>query len=246
MTSQPVVTSAGGQPVDQGFSVELGHDRPLRLDCGVELHRFTMAYQTYGALNADKSNAILICHALTGDQYVASPHPVTGKPGWWERIVGPGKPLDTGRYFLICVNVIGGCMGSSGPKEINPDTGKPWGLTFPVITIADMVRAQARVLDYLGIEQLFAVIGGSMGGMQVLQWAHAYPERVFAAVPIAAAARHSAQNIAFHEVGRQAIMADPNWAGGNYLEKGTVPRAGLAVARMAAHITYLSEPALRR
>ncbi len=246
MTSQPVVTSAGGQPVDQGFSVELGHDRPLRLDCGVELHRFTMAYQTYGALNADKSNAILICHALTGDQYVASAHPVTGKPGWWERIVGPGKPLDTGRYFLICVNVIGGCMGSSGPKEINPDTGKPWGLTFPVITIADMVRAQARVLDYLGIEQLFAVIGGSMGGMQVLQWAHAYPERVFAAVPIAAAARHSAQNIAFHEVGRQAIMADPNWAGGNYLEKGTVPRAGLAVARMAAHITYLSEPALRR
>ena len=162
---------------------------------------YTIAYQTYGRLNADRSNAILICHALTGDQYVAEPHPITGKPGWWDTLAGPGKVLDTERYFLICANVLGGCMGSTGPAEIDPATGEPWGLTFPVITIADMVRAQRQLIDHLGIERLFCVIGGSMGGMQVLQWAASYPERVFAAVPIAAAARHSAQNIAFHEVG---------------------------------------------
>jgi len=219
---------------------------PLALDSGATIGPTTIAYQTYGTLNADKSNAILICHALTGDQYVAEPHPVTGKPGWWSTLAGPGKVLDTDRYFLIATNVLGGCMGSSGPKEIDPATGQPWGLSFPVITVADMVRAQKRLIDHLGIETLFAVIGGSMGGMQVLEWAAAYPDRVFAAVPIATAARHSAQNIAFHEVGRQAIMADPDWCQGNYLIQGRNPSRGLAVARMAAHITYLSEPALHR
>ena len=219
---------------------------PLVLDSGARLGSYTVAYQTYGKLNAARSNAILICHALTGDQYVAEPHPVTGKPGWWSSVVGPGKVLDTDRYFLIGSNVLGGCMGSSGPMEINPATGRPWGLSFPVITIADIVRAQKQIIDHLGIESLFCVIGGSMGGMQVLQWAASYPDRVFAAVPIATAARHSAQNIAFHEVGRQAIMADPEWAQGNYQEQGRRPSRGLAVARMAAHITYLSEQALHR
>ena len=219
---------------------------PLRLDCGIDFGPFTIAYQTYGTLNADRSNAILICHALTGDQYVADPHPITGKDGWWETLVGAGLVLDTERYFLICANVLGGCMGTTGPQEINPETGEPWALSFPVITIRDMVRAQKRLLDHLGIDSLFCVIGGSMGAMQVLQWAASYPESVFAAVPIAGAARHSAQNIAFHEVGRQAIMADPDWCGGRYLSLGRNPVRGLAVARMAAHITYLSEAALHR
>jgi homoserine O-acetyltransferase len=219
---------------------------PLRLDCGVALGPHTIAYQTYGRLNAARTNAILICHALTGDQYVAEPHPVTQKPGWWDILVGPGRIFDTERYFLICANVLGGCMGSTGPAELNPATGQPWNLSFPVITVGDMVRAQKQLIDALGIEQLFAVIGGSMGGMQVLQWAASYPERVFAAVPIATAARHSAQNIAFHEVGRQAIMADANWCNGDYLANGMRPERGLAVARMAAHVTYLSEQALHR
>ncbi len=218
----------------------------MRLDCGVDLGPFTVAYSTYGALNADRSNAILICHALTGDHYVAERHPVTGKPGWWDMMVGKGRPVDTDRYFVICANVVGGCMGTTGPKEIDPSTGKPFGLSFPVITIADMVRAQKLLIDHLGIDQLFCVLGGSMGGMQVLQWAVSYPDRVFAAVPIATAARHSAQNIAFHEVGRQAIMADPDWCGGDYYAENKLPHRGLAVARMAAHITYLSETALHR
>ncbi len=229
-----------------GHRLSLTGERPLRLDSAVELDNVTVAYQTYGTLNADRSNAILICHALTGDHYVADPHPITGKPGWWHELVGPGRVLDTDRYFLICSNVLGGCMGTTGPKEINPATGKPWGTEFPVITIGDMVQVQARLLDHLGIDQLFCVIGGSMGGMQVLEWAASYPERVFAAVPIAGAARHSAQNIAFHEVGRQAIIADPDWCNGEYLLCGKHPHRGLAVARMAAHITYLSESALHR
>jgi homoserine O-acetyltransferase/O-succinyltransferase len=223
-----------------------GPDKPLKLDAGVELSPFQIAYKTYGTLNADRSNAVMICHALTGDQHVASVHPVTGKPGWWESLVGPGRPIDTERYFVICSNVMGACMGTSGPSSINPATGKPWGLEFPVITIRDMVRAQAMLLDLLGIETLFAVAGGSMGGMQVLQWAASYPERVFAALPLACATRHSAQNIAFHEVGRQAVMADPEWRQGRYLLEGTNPRRGLAVARMGAHITYLSDAALHR
>ncbi len=218
----------------------------FKLDCGVDLAPFTIAYQTYGQLNAKRSNAILACHALTGDQYLAEPHPITGNPGWWSTLCGPGKVLDTERYFIICANVLGGCMGTSGPQDIDPATGEPWGLSFPVITIGDMVRAQRLLIDHLGIDTLFCVIGGSMGGMQVVQWAAMFPERVFAAVPIATAARHSAQNIAFHEVGRQAIMADPEWCGGAYLKKGSRPARGLAVARMAAHITYLSEPALHR
>ena len=229
-----------------GHRVEFGRDRPLRLDSGIELGPFTVAYQTYGRLNADKSNAILVCHALTGDQYVAETHPVTGKPGWWEELIGPGKVVDTDRWFVICSNVLGGCLGTSGPRDFDPATGRPWGLHFPVITIGDMVRAQKLLVDHLGIERLFCVLGGSMGGMQVLQWAASYPERVFSAIPIATAARHSAQNIAFHEVGRQAIMADPDWCGGDYLGQGRRPSAGLAVARMAAHITYLSEGALHR
>ncbi len=229
-----------------GHRVRLGADRPLRLGCGAELHDFPVAYQTYGSLNRDKSNAILVCHALTGDQFVAEPHPVTGKPGWWDLMVGPGKTLDTERYFIICANIVGGCMGTAGPKENNPATDKRWGVDFPVITIGDMVGAQALLLDHLGIEQLFVVIGGSLGGMQVLQWAATFPERVFAAVPIATAAHHTAQNIAFHEVGRQAIMADPDWCGGDYENNGKHPHRGLAVARMAAHITYLSETALHR
>jgi len=223
-----------------------GADNPLALDCGVGLSPFQIAYRTYGTLNADRSNAVLVCHALTGDQHVASRHPVTRKPGWWETMVGPGKPIDIERYFVICPNVIGACMGTTGPSSTNPATGKPWGLEFPVITIPDMVRAQAMLLDHLGIETLFAVAGGSMGGMQVLEWAASYPQRVFSALPIACATRHSAQNIAFHEVGRQAIMADPDWRGGRYHLEGTNPRRGLAVARMGAHITYLSDAALHR
>ncbi len=229
-----------------GHRVVLGVEQPFHLDSGAELGPFTVAYQTFGKLNADRSNAILACHALTGDQFVAGIHPVTGKAGWWDIMVGPGKPLDTDRYFVIGINVLGGCMGTVGPKEIDPKTGEPYGLTFPVITVGDMVRAQKLLIDHIGIDQLFCVTGGSMGGMQVLQWAAAFPDKVFTAVPIATAARHSAQNIAFHEVGRQAIMADPDWCGGDYLRYGRRPQRGLAVARMAAHITYLSEAALHR
>ncbi len=215
----------------------------LPLDSGQHLPRPAIGYETLGTLAPDGGNAILICHALTGDQYVASPHPVTGKPGWWTRMVGPGKPIDPARHFIICTNVIGGCMGSEGPASPHPEDGAPWGLRFPVLTIADMVRAQAALLDALGVTRLRAVVGGSMGGMQALQWAASYPERVGAVLAIATAARHSAQNIAFHEVGRQAIMADPKWKGGAY-PSGSGPAAGLAVARMAAHITYLSEEGL--
>jgi homoserine O-acetyltransferase len=242
---------AAGSPRDadnprDSLVARFGPDKPLKLDAGVELSPFQIAYKTYGTLNAQRSNAVMICHALTGDQHVASIHPVTGKPGWWESMVGPGRPIDTERYFVICVNVMGACMGTSGPSSTNPATGEPWGLDFPVITIRDMVRAQAMLLDMLGIETLFAVAGGSMGGMQVLQWAASYPQRVFAALPLACATRHSAQNIAFHEVGRQAVMADPEWRQGRYLLEGTNPRRGLAVARMGAHITYLSDAALHR
>ncbi len=217
---------------------------PLTLQSGVTLFPVTVAYETYGALNEERSNCVMVCHALTGDQYVASTHPITGNPGWWIDLVGPGKVIDTEKFFVVCANVLGGCMGSTGPKEIDPATGQPWGLSFPVITIRDMVLTQARLLDHLGIESLFCVLGGSMGAMQALEWAHRYPHRVFSSIPIAGSYRHSAQNIAFHEVGRQAIMADPEWAHGNYLAEGRKPKRGLAVARMAAHITYLSEIAL--
>ena len=226
--------------------VQFGPERALQLDSGAVLEHWQIAYQTYGQLNADRSNAVLICHALTGDQHVASRNPITGKGGWWTAMVGPGKPVDTDRFFVICANVIGGCTGTTGPASTNPATGKPWGLSFPVVTIRDMVRAQAALVDSLGIETLFCVAGGSMGGMQVLQWAASYPNRVFSALPLATGAKHSAQNIAFHEVGRQAVMADPEWRQGRYLEEGTRPAKGLSVARMGAHITYLSEQALHR
>ena len=220
--------------------------KALRLESGAKIEPLEVAYKTYGQLNAAKSNAVLVCHALTGDQHAGSTNPVTGRPGWWDRVIGPGLPLDPERYFIIATNVVGGCMGSTGPASTNPKTGKPYGLAFPVITIADMVRAQAMLIEAMGIETLFAVVGGSMGGMQVLQWAADYPQKLFSAVCIGAAPRHSAQNIAFHEVGRQAIMADPDWRGGAYESQGVRPEKGLAVARMAAHITYLSEPALQR
>jgi homoserine O-acetyltransferase/O-succinyltransferase len=217
---------------------------PVKLDSGASFAPIEFAYETYGDLNVDRSNAILICHALTGDQYVASQHPVTGKPGWWARMVGDGKPVDPTRHCIICINVLGSCMGSSGPASFDPGSDEPYAMDFPVITIADMVRAQTILLDHLGIEQLACVIGGSMGGMLALTWASLYPDRVKSAIVIASTARHSAQNIAFHEVGRQAIMADPHWQGGQYYGRVEQPTAGLAVARMAAHITYLSETGL--
>ncbi len=213
---------------------------PLPLDGGQSLEGVQIAYETVGQLNADKSNAILVFHALTMDQHVVSDHPITGKPGWWVKSVGPGKVIDTNRFFVICANVLGGCMGSTGPASAAQD-GQPWGMRFPVITIRDMARAQVALLDAMGIDQLHAVIGGSMGGMQALSFAANWPQRSRAVLVIASTARHSAQNIAFHEVGRQAIMADPKWQGGDYYRSGKGPESGLAVARMAAHITYLSE-----
>lgn len=236
---------ASYKEAEVGDVIRLATDVPLMLEAGHEVRDIPVAYQTYGTLNADKTNAILICHALTGDQYVMGTHPVTGKPGWWDRMVGPDKPIDTNRYFVICSNVIGSCMGSFGPKETNPETGKAYGLDFPFITMGDMVAVQALLLDALGIEKLFSVIGGSMGGMQVLEWARRFPGRVRSAVPIATAIRQSAQNIAFHEIGRQAIMADPDWCDGNYLAQQNYPAKGLAVARMAAHVTYLSQETLQ-
>ncbi len=223
----------------------------LALDCGVSLARHAVAYRTYGKLNQARSNAVMVCHALTGDQYLAEQNPVTGKPGWWSNIVGPGRPLDTNRYFIICANVLGGCMGTTGPREEMTDAegrgmGRPWGTDFPNVTVRDMVRQQKRLVEHLGIERLLAVVGGSLGGMQALQWAACYPDSVFACVPIATAAHHSAQNIAFDEVGRAAIHADPDYKGGRYWEDGRVPAQGLSVARMVAHITYLSEEALQR
>jgi homoserine O-acetyltransferase len=213
------------------------------VESGATLGPVEVAYETYGELSEGRDNAVFVCHALTGDQFVADTHPITGKPGWWETLVGPGKLLDTERYFIVCANVLGGCMGSTGPSSIDPRDGQSFAMRFPVITIADMVEAQARLLDHLGVGTLAAVIGGSMGGMQALTWAVNHPARVKKVVAIATAARHSAQNIAFHEVGRQAIMADPMWAGGAYVADKP-PAAGLAVARMAAHITYLSEEGL--
>lgn len=234
-SARPMANSSASQ------SITL--DTPLALDSGQELARVEIAFETYGELNQDKSNAILICHALTGDQYVASTHPITGKPGWWERTVGPGKPIDTSRYHVICANVIGSCMGSTGPASIASD-GAPYAMRFPVITIRDMTRGLIGLLDALGIAQLHAVVGGSMGGMQALSLAANWPERAARILVIASTARHSAQNIAFHEVGRQAIMADPNWRDGDYYADDASPDNGLAVARMAAHITYLSEEGL--
>ncbi|MEM6627159.1 MAG: homoserine O-acetyltransferase [Pseudomonadota bacterium] len=220
-------------------------DKPLHLDCGETLPHVEIAYETWGELNADKSNVVMVYHALTGDQFAASPNPVTGRPAWWPRMVGPGKPIDTDRFHVIATNVLGGCMGSTGPSSLAPD-GAPYNTRFPVITVGDMVRAQIALLDALEIPTLFAGIGGSLGGMQALEWAAQAPDRMFAAIPIATAPRQSAQNIGFYEVGRQAIMADPDWRSGEYLAHNVRPDRGLAVARMAAHITYVSEQGLKR
>ncbi len=213
----------------------------MPLDSGEKLGPITLVYETYGQLNNGRSNAILIVHALSGDAHAAGVHSLENPdPGWWDSCIGPDKAFDTNNYFVICSNVIGGCQGSTGPSSINPRTGKPYGLSFPVVTIADMVRAQRHLIDYLGIDKLLAVVGGSMGGMQVLQWTVSYPQRVRAALPLATTARHSPMLIAFSEVGRQAIYADSNWNGGDYYS-GSHPKSGLALARMIGHITYLSE-----
>ena len=216
----------------------------LKLDCGQEISYFPIAYQTYGKLNEKKNNGILIFHALTGDQFPYGTNPITNKEGWWSYALGPNKAIDTNKFFVISANVIGGCMGSFGPSSIDPKTNKPYGSNFPVITINDMVNAQNYLLNYFKIKKLFAVIGGSMGGMQVLQFISNFPDKAEVAIPIACTASHSAQNIALNELGRQAIMADDQWQNGKYLENGKSPSKGLAVARMAAHITYLSKMGL--
>jgi len=216
----------------------------ISLDNGATLAPVEVAYETYGELNPAKSNAILVLHAFSGDAHAAGISPESGKPGWWDNMIGPGKAFDTNRYFVICTNVLGGCRGTTGPSSISPATGCPYAMTFPVITIADMVRLQKMLIDWLGIARLLTVSGGSMGGMQALEWAAAYPDRVVSAIPIASTSRHSAQQIAFNEVGRQAIMADPDWNGGNYYG-GPPPGRGLAVARMVGHITYMSDDSMR-
>ncbi len=210
----------------------------LDLDCGVTLAPVEVAYETYGTLNADKSNAILVLHAFSGDAHAA------GEGGWWNSMIGPGKGFDTDRHFVICSNILGGCRGTTGPSSINPATGAPWAMTFPVVTVADMVRLQKMLIDSFGIKKLLAVAGGSMGGMLALEWAVAYPDSVAAALPIATTARHSAQQIAFNEVGRQAIMADADWNEGNYYGR-KLPARGLSVARMVGHITYMSDASMR-
>src|SRR5436309_3836769 len=215
----------------------------IALDNGATLTPVDVAYETYGELNAARSNAILVLHAFSGDAHAAGINH-EGKPGWWDNMIGPGKGFDTNRYFVICANVLGGCRGTTGPSSVNPATGCPYAMTFPVITIGDMVRLQKMLIDSLGIPRLLAVSGGSMGGMQALEWAVAYPDRVVSAIPIASTARHSAQQIAFNEVGRQAIMADPDWCDGNYYDKKP-PARGLAVARMVGHITYMSDESMR-
>lgn len=216
----------------------------LQLSSGEALAPLSIAFETYGALNADHTNAVLVCHSLTGDQFVAGPNPITGRPAWWPRIVGPGRPIDTNRFFVICTNVLGGSMGSTGPGSPAQD-GQPYGLRFPPISIADTVRAQSMLIEALGIESLFLVIGPGMGGMQALNWASAYPRRVFACATVAAAARQSAQNIAFAELGRQAIMADPDWRNGGYVQHGVRPSRGANVARAATSIAGLSQEDVR-
>lgn len=220
-------------------------DEPFSLESGATLSPVTLAYETYGRLNGDRSNAIMVCHALSGGAHAAGYlAPDDAQPGWWDDCIGPGKAFDTDRFFVICSNVLGSCYGSSGPSSVDPATGEPYGLRFPVVTIGDMVRAQARLLDHLGIDRLLAVAGGSMGGMQVLEWAAHHPQRVRAAIPIATTARHSPMLIAFSEVGRQAVYADPAWNNGDYYNNGKRPDAGLSVARMVGHITYLSEQSM--
>jgi len=217
----------------------------LKLDCGKEISNFPIAYETYGKLNNEKTNGILIFHALTGDQFPCGKNPITNKEGWWSYALGPSKAIDTNKFFVISANVIGGCMGSFGPSSIDPSTNKPYGSNFPVITINDMVNAQINLLDFFGIKKLFSIVGGSMGGMQVLQFVSNFPDKSETAIPIACTHSHSAQNIALNELGRQSIMADHNWVNGFYENNNKSPDKGLAVARMAAHITYLSKKGLQ-
>ncbi len=219
--------------------------KPLALECGQTIKDFPIAYETYGNLNEKKNNAILIFHALTGDQFVTNINPITNKQGWWNTAVGPEKAINTNKYFVICANVLGGCMGSFGPKSINKESNEPFGLNFPVITIRDMVKAQESLLEHLQINKLLSVLGGSMGGMQLLQFCTLYPEKTFSAVPIATTASHNAQQIALNELARQAIMSDPLWSKGNYYKDKQTPKNGLTVARMAAHITYMSDKGLQ-
>ena len=235
-------TESVGTVKQEYFTFAEGPDE-LKLDSGQSLGPITLSYETYGELNTDKSNAILVEHALSGDAHAAGFHEGDKDPGWWDVLIGPNKALDTNKYFVICSNVIGGCKGSTGPESINPKTNKHYGLDFPVITVSDMVRAQKHLIDYLGIKKLLCVIGGSMGGMQVLQWVAIYPKHVQSAIPIATTLKHSPQQIAFDEVGRQAVMADPAWDGGNYYGKAK-PERGLAVARMIGHITYMSDKSM--
>ena len=216
----------------------------ISLDSGATIAPVDVAYETYGQLNAAKSNAVLVLHAFSGDAHAAGISPETGKPGWWDNMIGPGKAFDTNKYFVICSNVLGGCRGTTGPASVNPATGCPYAMSFPVITIGDMVRLQKMLIDWFGIRRLLTVSGGSMGGMQALEWAVAFPDSVVSAIPIASTSRHSAQQIAFNEVGRQAIMADPDWNGGNYYG-GPLPGRGLSVARMVGHITYMSDDSMR-
>ncbi len=245
MTTTTVPADSVGIVEEKTFT--FAEDEPFCLESGATLAPVTITYETYGRLNEDRSNAILVCHALSGSAHAAGYHSADDpKPGWWEDSIGPGKALDTDRYFVICSSVIGSCYGSTGPMDVNPATGKPYGLHFPVVTIGDMVRAQVRLIDHLGIDQLLCVVGGSMGGMQVLEWAAHHPERIKAAIPLATTAQHSPMLIAFSEVGRQAIYADPNWNNGDYYENGKRPDAGLAVARMVGHITYLSEESMQQ
>jgi homoserine O-acetyltransferase len=219
--------------------------KPLKLDCGQTIKDFPLAYETYGKLNAKKNNAVLVFHALTGDQFASGINPITKREGWWDTAIGSGKAIDTDKYFVICANVLGGCMGSFGPKEINKISNEPYGLNFPVITIKDMVKAQEALLNHFGIKKLLCALGGSMGGMQLLQFCASFPDRTFSAIPIACSSSHSAQNIALNELARQAIMADPEWSKGNYGKTDKLPKNGLAVARMAGHISYLSESGLQ-
>ena len=231
----------------QPRQLTFAEDEPFQLDSGATLSPVTVAYETYGQLNADRTNAILITHALSGSAHAAGYHqPDEAKTGWWDDCIGPGKAFDTNKFFIICSNVLGGCYGSTGPSDPDRVTGKPYGMRFPVVTIGDMVRAQVRLIDHLGIDSLLCVAGGSMGGMQALEWAAHYPQRLKAAIPIATTAHHSPMLIALSEVGRQAIYADPAWNNGDYYDAGLKPDAGLAVARMVGHITYLSEESMQQ
>jgi homoserine O-acetyltransferase len=246
--SEYIENDIGGIPsglVEKQFHITAQPPHEMLLECGARLGPITIAYETLGTLNSQKSNAVLILHALSGDSHVAGYYTEKDeKPGWWDSMVGPGKGIDTDKYFVICSNIIGSCMGSTGPSTPNPKTAKPYGLEFPVVTIGDMVRAQKHLVDALGIQKLLAVVGGSVGGMQVLEWCIRYPEMVTSAIPLATTTKHSALAIAFNEIARQAIMTDPNWNGGDYYS-GSRPETGLAVARMIGHVTYLSDQSMR-